>query len=153
MNDLHFANVLINLFLSLMMLKFLFDYRPMDTRFLNILEITNEIFTLFFYYFMFLFSQWVPYPELRYRAGFVFMYYMIFIVSMNIVIIVYEVFVESVRMNQKVAIDKAWDEYYQLLDKMATFLVFEASEHKSGIIDLKDMEKHKKMLLKKYSYK
>lgn len=90
-NDYHIVNIFINIFLSLAMLKFLIEKQPMEYRFLNFLEISNEMFMLFFYYFMFIFTTWIPDAEARYKGGKIFMSYMIFIVGINIIVIIFDI--------------------------------------------------------------
>ena len=69
----------------------------MESRFLNVIEILNEIFMLFFYYFMFIFTSFVPDAEARYTGGYMFMNYIILVVTINIIMIVYDICVDSIR--------------------------------------------------------
>ena len=92
-SELLIVNIYVGLFCSLFMVKFLFDYRPLNSRLLNGFEIINEIFTLFITYFMFLFTDFVPDVEYRYKLGYRFIALVAFIFAINVIL----VFVDMIR--------------------------------------------------------
>ena len=47
----------------------MFHYYPMENRLMNVIEIINDLFTLFTSYCLFLFTDLIPNPEMRYQIG------------------------------------------------------------------------------------
>ena len=56
-------------FCSLLLIMFFYGVRPMDTNFLNLMELFNETCFLVASYFMFLFTSYVEDPAIRYSIG------------------------------------------------------------------------------------
>ena len=83
-SELLIVNIYISIFSSLFMIKFLFDYKPMNSRLLNGFEIVNETFTLFITYFMFLFTDFILDVEYRYKLGYRFIAFISFIFLVNV---------------------------------------------------------------------
>ena len=82
------ANTLIlqiytTVFGSLLMLKYYIDWRPMESSHQNKLEIFNEGFTLFSNYLLIIFTDFVEVEE-RYDLGFVAIYLVLIVCSLNI---------------------------------------------------------------------
>lgn len=66
------------------MIKYLIEQKPMEQSYLNRLELLSEIFNLSLYYFMIVFTNFVPETIVRYRIGFFFMYQVVCIASIMI---------------------------------------------------------------------
>ena len=73
-NDYLITNIYLNIYVSILMIKYLLDNKPMEKSYLNRLELLSEIFNLSLYYFMFIFTNFVPEIVTRYSLGFYFMY-------------------------------------------------------------------------------
>lgn len=55
------------------MITWLIIVKPLDSGLKNAIEISNELLLLFFSYFSFLFTMFVPDPLVKYKFGFIYM--------------------------------------------------------------------------------
>jgi hypothetical protein len=55
-NEYLISNIYLNIYISIFMIKYVYENRPYETKLLNRLEIINEEFNLMLYYFMFMFT-------------------------------------------------------------------------------------------------
>ena len=108
------------------MIKFLFDYKPMNTRLLNSFEIINETFTLFITYFMFLFTDFVPDVEYRYKLGYRFIAFVSFIFFINVLLVFVDITRSAKIEYKRKAYWKKWNAYEELKSKMVNFLIWES---------------------------
>jgi hypothetical protein len=83
--------IYINVFTSLIMLKFMIDWRPFDSRTQNRLEIFNEGFTLFSNYLLIIFTEFTS-VETRYGIGFIIIYLVLFVCALNIIGVFFNMF-------------------------------------------------------------
>jgi hypothetical protein len=125
-SDLLIVNIYVNVFSSLLIIKFLFDYKPLNSRLLNGFEIVNETFTLFITYFMFLFTDFILDVEYRYKLGYRFVAFVGFIFFVNVAL----VFIDMVRsakiQGKRTKYQKKWQEFEKLKSKMVNFLIWES---------------------------
>ena len=106
------VDIYINIFACLCMIKFFVDFRPMNQAFLNRCEIFNEVSLLFIYYFMFLFTDFIPDVEFRYTLGFCFIYIVGAVFSVNLILVIYSmIWTISYDIRKKYAKNK-WDKYH-----------------------------------------
>lgn len=108
------------------MIKFMFDYKPMNSRLLNGFEIVNETFTLFITYFMFLFTDFILDVEYRYKLGYRFIAFVGFIFFVNVALVFYDMVRSSTIQGKRKKYKKKWDEYEMLKIKMVNFLIWES---------------------------
>ena len=108
------------------MIKFLFDYKPMNSRLLNGFEIVNETFTLFITYFMFLFTDFILDVEYRYKLGYRFIAFISFIFLVNVSLVFYDMVRSSIIQGKRKKYQKRWDDYESLKSKMVNFLIWES---------------------------
>lgn len=73
-NDYLITNIYLNIYVSILMIKYLIENRPLNSSYLNRLELLSEMFNLSLYYFMFIFTNFVPEIKTRYLMGKFFMY-------------------------------------------------------------------------------
>ena len=85
------TNIYITFFGSLAMIKFYFDYTPYESPLLNRFEKVNEIFTLFISYYLFIFTEFVPDVEVRYKMGFYYINLVSLVFAFNISLIAYDI--------------------------------------------------------------
>lgn len=91
-SSLLIMNIYVMIFGSLLVIKFLFHYKPFNSRLLNTFEILNEIFVLFISYFMFLFTDFVPDVEYRFELGYRFIAFTGLICFVNVMLISVDIF-------------------------------------------------------------
>lgn len=84
LDSLLITNIYVNNFTSLLLIKFYLDTKPMVDRPSNTLLILNECFVLLSFYAMFLFNDFIPDIEVRYKLGFKSIYLFISVVVVNI---------------------------------------------------------------------
>ena len=72
MADYTVFQILVNIMFSLFYLCFLIQIRPMNKKYLNILEIINETTLLTLFYLCLLFTEFVDSVDIRYMIGWVF---------------------------------------------------------------------------------
>jgi hypothetical protein len=131
------VDIYINVFASLLFIKILCDYKPMNARFLNNCELLNEINLLFIYYFMFLFTEFVPDVELRWRLGFYFIYLVGMVFFINVAVVSYSMFnAIYLQVRQKKA-KKEWKKYWVVHKKMVNYVRFHSGESKLKLEALK----------------
>lgn len=127
LNDSVIMNLYINIFATLLFVKYLIDNQPMNFRYLNQLEISNEIIMLFFTYFIFLFTDFVADIKTRYKLGFWFICLIGFIFLFNLSLISVSMFNDAVFDKKKNKAETAWKIFEELKVQMAEFLVREAN--------------------------
>ena len=59
-NDYLIVNIYLNIYVSILIIKYLVEHRPLNKTYLNRLELVSELFNLSLYYFMFIFTDFVP---------------------------------------------------------------------------------------------
>ena len=69
----------------------------MDGYILDFLAIFNEVVLLFASYLLFLYTEYVPSPELRYKFGNIMMYLLYFNFGLNILLLVFEIVRQIIR--------------------------------------------------------
>jgi hypothetical protein len=74
------------------MLTFFITVKPLDQPFLNGIEVFNEACLLLTSYFLFLFTDFVPDPKLRYQIGWLFIGLQILNIAVNWMCMFYKVF-------------------------------------------------------------
>ena len=93
------------------MIKFLFDYKPLNSPLLNRFEIINEIFTLFITYFMFLFTDFIPDVEYRNKLGYKFIALVSLIFFVNVLLVFVDI-TRSTKIESKRKIyTKEWEDF------------------------------------------
>lgn len=122
-------NIYVNIFGNILFIKYLCDSMPMEFKYLNLMEIMNEICLSFFIYFLFLFSDFVSDIEVRYKLGYLFIYLVIFIIAVNFLLISNSMYKDSLYEFKKNQAKKAWKEFNFLKKQMAKFIVLEAFSH------------------------
>ena len=123
LNDFVIVNLYINIFVTLWFVRYLIDNMPMNFRYLNQLEICNEILMLFFCYFIFLFTDFVEDINVRYKLGFWFIYIIGFIFLFNLSLISVSIYNDTLLDLKRKKAEKEWVKYEKLKEKMAEFLV------------------------------
>ena len=108
-NQAIIIDIYLNVFGCLGMIKFFFDFKPMNQAFLNQFEIFNEISLLFIYYFMFLFTDFIPDVEFRYTLGFYFIYLVGSVFFINLVLVIYSMMYAIYFDFMKKRARKKWD--------------------------------------------
>lgn len=68
---------------------------PMGSILLNKLEIISYTNLLFFWYFLFLYTEYINDVEMRYELGYVYIYMIIFVISINLIIISKSIYTDS----------------------------------------------------------
>lgn len=129
-NDSAIANVFVNIFASLIFVKYLLDHMPMEFKYLNRLEILNTCFMLFFNYFLFMFTIWCGDVEVRYELGFVFVYIIGFVMAFNMGLISHSIYCDTLFQYKKDRAEKAWEAYRKLKIKMVNFLAHERAKQR-----------------------
>lgn len=81
LDSLLITNIYVTIFTSLLLIKFYMDFKPMAD---NKLLVLNECFSLLSFYGMFLFSDFIPDIEQRYKLGFKSIYLFISVCIVNI---------------------------------------------------------------------
>ena len=81
LDSLLITNIYVTIFTSLLLIKFYIDFTPMAG---NKLLVLNECFSLLSFYGMFLFSDFIPDIEQRYKLGFKSIYLFISVCIVNI---------------------------------------------------------------------
>ena len=82
---------------SLLLLIYIIIWSPMDGYILDFLAIFNEVVLLFASYLLFLYTEYVPSPELRYKFGNIMMYLLYFNFGLNILLLVFEILRQIIR--------------------------------------------------------
>lgn len=82
---------------SLLLLIYIIIWSPMDGYILDFLAIFNEVVLLFASYLLFLYTEYVPSPELRYKFGNIMMYLLYFNFGLNILLLVFEIVRQIIR--------------------------------------------------------
>jgi hypothetical protein len=86
------AQLFVQFFCCLLMLVFFVKVKPLNQPFLNRIEIFNECCLLLSSYFLFLFTDFVPSPTLRYTIGWGFIGLQVFNISVNWLCMLYKVY-------------------------------------------------------------
>ena len=120
--DLPILNVYINIFFSLVVIKILFDKNPMEVRMITLLELSNEIFLLFFNYSLILFTDLVPSVESRSTLGYFFVTTTSIMVIFNLMVISWFISQEFEFDRKKRKAEQAWREVEPIKDQMVKFL-------------------------------
>ena len=123
LNNSVVANAYINIFSNLAFTKYLADSMPMEAKYLNQLELMNEITMLYFNYFFLLFTDFVGSVETRYSTGKFYMYFSIAVICINVSLISFSIFVDSLYDFRVKKAKTAWKDYRKLKYKMAKFIV------------------------------
>lgn len=100
-NGFLLSQIFIYTYSSLITAGYFINYRPMNLKTLNRIEIINEIFVLPTCYFMILSTERIPDVELRYQIGKGYIYMLIFILSINFLMIVQEMFSQIIDKRKK----------------------------------------------------
>ena len=160
LNESVILNLYINIFVTLWFIKYLIDNQPMNFKYLNQLEIINEVIMLFFTYFIFLFTDFVNDIKVRYKLGFWFIYMVGFIFLVNLSLISVSIFNDTVLEKKRQKAKEEWEKFEKLKRKMALFLVMEAGKKEKRIYDnqralgkRKSNEEKTDEILQKYTYK
>jgi len=123
LNNSVVANAYINIFSNLAFTKYLADSMPMEAKYLNQLELMNEITMLYFNYFFFLFTDFVGSVETRYSMGKLYIYFSLAVISINVSLISFSIFVDKLYDSRVKKAKTAWEDYRKLKYKMAKFIV------------------------------
>jgi ABC-type multidrug transport system fused ATPase/permease subunit len=119
------TNIYVNIFTSLALIKFYIERKPMQDKTSNTLEIINECFTLGSFYSMFVFTDFVPEIETRYRTGFKAIYLFLIVSIVNIFSIFYQL-AQHVRIQYlKKRYMKAWTAHYELEGRMNDYIIYQ----------------------------
>jgi hypothetical protein len=100
-NSYLILNIYVTIYSSIFILFFYINVQPFKTRFLNRIEILNEIGYLSTNYFMFLFTDFINDIEFRYQVGKAQIYMVICIFTFNLVLIGAEMFDDFKKMFYK----------------------------------------------------
>jgi hypothetical protein len=84
-------NVAVYIYTSLFGLGFLLTDKPMSEPVLNYIENVNEFIIYTTGFFMLIFSAWFPNRELQYEIGFLWYYYIIAFIGLNISLIIWSI--------------------------------------------------------------
>jgi hypothetical protein len=82
---------------SLLLLIYIINWEPMDGYIFDFLVIFNEAVLLLASYLLFLYTEYVPDPELRYKFGNIMMYLLYFNFSLNILLLLIEIVRQIIR--------------------------------------------------------
>ena len=83
--------VLVLIYSSLAFMSYLLVYEPMEAYHYDLTAIANEYVLLFSFYFMFLFTDFVPEPEVRFMFGQKYLTLLYIDLALNLLALVYEV--------------------------------------------------------------
>ena len=135
------------------MIKFLLDYKPLNSRLLNGFEIVNETFTLFITYFMFLFTDFIPDVEYRNKLGYKFITLVSFIFIINVLLVSVDI-TRSTKIESKRKIyRREWDDFTKLKSKMVNFLIWESIKSNPGLPKSpKDIKIHREVLNEEFTF-
>jgi len=98
-------SIMAYIYLSLFTIGYNLNVRPMNTRIIQIIDNTNEIFIMFSGYAIIFFSNWIydvsydretaqdisDLPELRYEFGFIYLVFLTMGVGINFFLIIFEI--------------------------------------------------------------
>jgi hypothetical protein len=129
MNSWNTVNIFVNIFGSLLFIKYLCDSMPMESKLLNKLEIISYINLLFFWYFLFLYTEYINDVEMRYELGYVYIYMIIFVISINLILISKSIITDSLFEYKKKKSKDAWKKFAKLKVRMAKFIVDKSIKH------------------------
>jgi hypothetical protein len=85
------AHPYIYTFTAILNFGFVATYKPMETKFLNRIELLNEALMVLCSGFLFLFTDFILDLELRFKIGQVYCYLVLFIIALNVALIVWEI--------------------------------------------------------------
>ena len=80
-------------FIPLFSIGYNLNNKPMNSKVLNAIENINEFFIMLNGYFLIMFTEWICDPQLRYDLGWIYIPLEIFVISLNLVLIFYEMFI------------------------------------------------------------
>ena len=132
-NQAIIIDIYLNIFGCMGMIKFFFDFKPMNQAFLNQFEIFNEISLLFIYYFMFLFTDFIPDVEFRYTLGFYFIYLVGAVFFINLVLVIYSMIYAIYFDIRKKYAKKKWDQYDEVFEKMQDYVEYHPKRDASDL--------------------
>ena len=101
-----------NIWLELGVLILFIKYKPMKMKSMNHQEIMNASVILGTSYFIMMFTNFVPDPEIRYNLGFSLMYDLIAFLCVSFAYILYKMVYACNMARLKRNHDKAWNEHY-----------------------------------------
>ena len=113
------------------MIKYLIEQKPMEQSYLNRLELLSEIFNLSLYYFMFVFTTFVPEIRVRYNMGFLFMYQVVCIASIMILSAIADMAKSFYLKCKMKKAKKEWDHFNKVKAQMLDFIIVDSLQ-KSG---------------------
>jgi hypothetical protein len=90
-------NLYVNMFTSLTVIKFYYDFSPLSTPWQNRIEKTNEAFLLFSHYCLILFTDFIPDVEFRYKLGFKAIAAILMAITFNISLVFWDL-IKNVRL-------------------------------------------------------
>ena len=105
-------NIYVNLWLGIGAVSLYLKYSPMKLKSTNRQEIMNGYIILGTFYFIMMFTNFVPDPEIRYNLGFILIYDLITFLSFTFSYIIYKMIYNCYLIRLKWNHDKAWAEYY-----------------------------------------
>ena len=150
------ANAYVNIFSNLAFTKYLSDSMPMEFKYLNQLELTNEVTMLYFNYFLFLFTDFVGSVETRYLVGKYYIYFSLAVICINVSMISVSIFIDNLYDQRVKKAKTAWKKFRKLRYKMARFIIHEKGEairEILGEISYLRRDKQRKKLMRKFTYK
>ena len=98
-------------FIPLFSIGYNLNNNPMNSRLLNLMENINEWIILCSGYFLLIFTQWICDPMERYNFGWYYIKLIIFVVTINLLLIFYEMGIGIKMSHRKMVYLRKWDAY------------------------------------------
>ena len=83
-------NIYVYIFIPLFSIGYNTNNKPMNSKLLNLMENLNEMLILSNGYFLFVFTQWICDPKVRYSLGWIYIFMNTLVIFINFVIIIYD---------------------------------------------------------------
>ena len=83
-------NIYVYIFIPLFSIGYNSNNKPMNSKLLNFMENLNEMLILSNGYFLFVFTQWICDPKVRYSLGWIYIFMNTLVIFINFVIIIYD---------------------------------------------------------------
>ena len=129
-------------FSSIFQMAFHLEKNPMDTKTMNNLERTNLLVIYLTSYYLLIFTPWIQDVETIYDLGFVYLYFIIAVLILNISLIFYELYKSLRKIYRKRKYIKKWQNHISHQNQLLIQLV-KSQGWKSKIKEQKMIEKYK----------
>ena len=105
-------SVYVYIFMPLFSIGYNLTRKPMNSKILNFMENLNESMIFWCGYFLLPFTQWICDPMQRYRIGWFFIHILAIVVSINFLLILFEMGKALRKANRKRIWIKKWNIYF-----------------------------------------